>query len=37
MRTTPCQRRKFYERHCQGETYQEIAVSEGVSKECVRY
>ena len=37
MRTTPCQRRRFYERHCRGETYQEIAASAGVSQECVRY
>ena len=37
IRTTPTQRRRFYERHLCGETYQEIADSEGVSKECVRY
>lgn len=37
IRTTPPQRRRFYERHLCGETYQEIADSEGVSKECVRY
>ena len=36
-RTTPLQRRRFYERHLRGETYQEIADSEGVSKGCVRY
>jgi transposase InsO family protein len=35
--TTPDQRREFYERHLQGESYQEIADSVGVSKECVRY
>lgn len=37
VRTTPCQRRRFYERHLHGETYQEIANSAGVSQECVRY
>jgi transposase InsO family protein len=37
MRTTFRQRREFYERHLRGETYREIADSEGVSKECVRY
>jgi len=36
-RTTARQRRAFYERHLRGETYQEIADSAGVSKECVRY
>ena len=36
-RTTPRQRREFYKRHLRGETYQEIADSEGVSKGCVRY
>lgn len=36
-RTTPRQRRAFYKRHLQGETYQEITDSAGVSKECVRY
>jgi len=36
-RTTPLQRREFYQRHLRGETYQQIADSEGVSKECVRY
>jgi len=36
-RTTPRQRRRFYERHLRGETYQEIATEEKVSKECVRY
>lgn len=36
MRTTSLQRRRFYERHCRGETYQAIADSEGVSTECVR-
>ena len=35
--TTPRHRRAFYERQLQGETYQEIADSAGVSKECVRY
>jgi hypothetical protein len=34
--TTPEQRREFYERHLRGETYQEIADSAGVSRECVR-
>lgn len=36
-RTTPLKRSEFYKRHLRGETYQEIADSEGVSKECVRY
>jgi len=36
-RTTVQQRRSFYERHLRGETYQQIADSEQVSKECVRY
>lgn len=36
-RTTPCQRRRFYERHLRGETYQQIAASTGVSQACVRY
>lgn len=36
-RTTPSQRREFYRRHLQGETYEEIAISAGVSRECVRY
>lgn len=31
------QRLAFYTRHLRGETYQEIADSEGVSRECVRY
>lgn len=35
--TTYKQRRLFYERHKQGETYQEIAQAMGVSRECVRY
>lgn len=35
--TTPRQRRRFYERHILGETYQEIADSEDRSKGCVRY
>jgi transposase InsO family protein len=34
--TTACQRREFYVRHRMGETYQEIADSEGVSKWTVR-
>lgn len=37
QRTTRRQRRAFYKRHLQGETYQEIADSASVSKECVRY
>ena len=37
VRTTPVQRRRFYERHQNGETYQAIAHSEGVSKGTVRY
>lgn len=37
MRTTVRQRRSFYERHLRGETYPQIADSEQVSKECVRY
>lgn len=36
-RTTSTQRRRFYQRHLQGETYQVIATDEGVSKGCVRY
>lgn len=35
--TTPEQRRAFYKRHLQGQTYEEIAKQNGVSKECVRY
>jgi len=35
--TTCKQRSTFYQRHCQGETYEEIAQSMGVSRECVRY
>lgn len=35
--TTPAQRRRFYQRHLQGESYPEIADHEGVSKACVRY
>jgi len=35
--TTPRQRREFYVRHRVGETYQEIADSEGVSWGCIRY
>lgn len=37
MRTTPRQRRAFYDRHRGHETYQAIADSEGVSKWTVRY
>jgi len=37
IRTTPHQRREFYERHRDGETYQAIADSEGASKWTVRY
>lgn len=37
MRTTPQQRRIFYQRHLRGETYQDIAQSAGVSWWCVRY
>lgn len=36
-RTTPRQRSEFYARHLRGETYQQTADSEGVSRECVRY
>ena len=36
-RTNPEERCRFYKRHLRGETYQEIADSEGVSKECVRH
>ena len=36
-RTAPGRRRQFYERHLRGETYQQIAASAGVSRECVRY
>ncbi len=36
-KTTPEQRRRFYERHLSGETYAEIAEDYGVSLECVRY
>lgn len=35
--TTPEQRKEFYRRHQQGETYPEIAAGAGVSVECVRY
>ena len=35
--TTCKQRSMFYQRHCQGETYEEIARAMGVSRECVRY
>ena len=37
VRTTPRQRREFYDRHGDGETYQEIAESCGVSSWTVRY
>lgn len=37
MLTMPQQRRRFYELHQDGATYQEIADHFGVSKECVRY
>lgn len=36
-KTSPEQRKGFYQRHQRGETYQEIADDRGVSKECVRY
>jgi hypothetical protein len=35
-RTTLRQRREFYVRHRMGETYQQIADTEGLSRECVR-
>jgi len=37
VRTTTDQRRKFYELHQDGLTYEETAHRFGVSKECVRY
>jgi transposase InsO family protein len=37
QRTTPTQRRAFYELHQQELTYPEIAERFGVSRECVRY
>lgn len=37
IRTTPSQRREFYDRHQKGETYEEIADSEGASRWTVRY
>lgn len=38
VRTTPDQRRRFYELHHDGATtYEEIAERFGVSKECIRY
>ena len=37
VRTSPQQRLRFSQRHQQGETYEAIARSEGVSFECVRY
>lgn len=35
--TTPSERRRFYERHQAGETYEQIAALYGRSVECVRY
>lgn len=35
--TTPEQRRTFYRRYLNGQTYEEIADMYGLSKECVRY
>jgi len=35
--TTLAQRREFYRRHLQGETFQEIADNSGVSRGCVRF
>ena len=35
--TSSAERRAFYERHQQSQTYEEIAKAYGVSKECVRY
>lgn len=37
IKTEPDDRRRFWERHQQGETYVEIAESTGVSVGCVRY
>lgn len=37
LKTTPDDRRLFYERHQRGETYAEIAQAAGVSLGCVRY
>lgn len=37
MRTTPEQRRLFYQRHLCGETYEDIAAGTGASPWCVRY
>lgn len=37
QRTSVKQRLRFYVRHLRGETYQEIADCEAVSRECVRY
>lgn len=37
LKTTPDERRTFYERHLCGETYAEIAQAAGVSPGCVRY
>lgn len=37
VKTGPDDRRKFYERHLQGETYAEIAAAVGLSVGCVRY
>ena len=35
--TTVAQRQEFYQRHQAGESYQDIGLQMGVSKECVRY
>lgn len=37
IRTTPEQRKGFYQQHRQGKTYVAIAECEGISCECVRY
>lgn len=37
VKTTVEQRRRFWERHQAGETYQAIANDYGLSKECIRY
>jgi transposase InsO family protein len=36
-RTSVCQRLEFFRRHQVGQSYAEIAIHMGVSKECVRY
>jgi hypothetical protein len=36
-RTDPTLRMKFFHAHLQGKSYADIAATEGVSKECVRY